>query len=359
MTGIKSIIRPVFRLAVAAGFAGVAFAPQGAVAGVADFYQGKRMKMVIGYPPGSGYDLHARALARHMHRHIPGKPKIIAQNMPGAGSLKAANYLYNLAPKDGTVMGAINRSMPMAHLLGTLSKKKGKFDPLKFNWIGSMSKSVALAVFWHTTKINSFKDAFTKEYILTSSSPTSDSVVFPTVLNRVLGTKFRMITGHRGSSGNFMAMERGEAEGYVGTTWSSLKTLRYHWIRDKKIKILAQISTKGHPELTHVPLIATFAKTELDKKVLALILAPQAMGRPYFTTPGVPSGRVQALRAAFDATMTDPEFLAEAKRTKIQVSPLNGAGIEDLLRRIHAAPADVIAAARKAVPKRGRKKKKK
>lgn len=355
MNGIKSICG----LGVVFVITGMGFAPFAAGAGVADFYHGKRMKMVIGYPPGSGYDVHARALVRHMHRHIPGKPKIIAQNMPGAGSLKAANYLYNLAPKDGTVMGAINRSMPMAHLLGTLSKKKGKFDPLKFNWIGSMSKSVALAVFWHTTKISSFKDAMKKEYILTASSPTSDSVVFPTVLNRVLGTKFRLITGHRGSSGNYMALERGEAEGYVGTTWSSLKTLRYHWIQEKKIKILAQISTKGHPDLAHIPLIAEFAKTELDKKVLALILAPQAMGRPYFTTPGVPKARVQALRAAFDATMTDPEFLAETKRTKIQVSPLNGVGIENLLRRIHASPADVIAAARKAVPKRARKKKKK
>jgi tripartite-type tricarboxylate transporter receptor subunit TctC len=321
---------------------------------VANFYKGKNVNMVIGYPPGSGYDVHARALAHFIGKHIPGHPKIVPQNMPGAGSLKAANYVYNVAPKDGTILGAINRSLAMAPLLETDPdmKKKLKFDPLKYNWIGSMDKVISLGICRADTGLTSFDQFKKRQVILTASSPTSDSVVFPTVFNNMLGTKFKIIGGHQGTGGNFLALERNEAECYFGTTYSSVRTLKPNWLKPNngEMNVVIQIGTEKNENLKNVPLIMEFASKQ-EQQALELMLAPQVMGRPYMTTPGVPAERVAALRKAFGETMKDPAFLAEAKKIGIEVEPIDGEAIEKLLKRIYKADKNTVELLQKAMPK--------
>lgn len=321
----------------------------------AEFYKGKVVNVIIGYPPGSGYDVHARALAHHIGRHIPGHPTVVPQNMPGAGSLKAANHIYNVAPKDGTVLGAINRSLAMAPLLESDPelKKKLRFDSLKFNWIGSMDNVVAIGVCRTDSGLKTFDQFRDRQVILTASSPTSDSVVFPTVFNNLLGTKFKIVGGHQGSGGNFMALERREAECYFGTTYSSLKTLKPQWLKPNngEMNVVVQIGPEKHEKLPDVPLIMEYASKE-EQQALQLLLAPQAMGRPYMTTPGVLEKRGETLRRAFDATMKDPAFLAEAKKTGIDVEPVTGEAVETLLKRIYKADKKTVTMLQAAMPKK-------
>lgn len=323
----------------------------------AAFYKGKTVKMTIGYPPGSGYDVHARAVMHHIHRHIPGNPTVISQNMPGAGSLKAANYLYNVAEKDGTVLGAINRSLSMQPLLETDPQKKAKlkFDPLKFNWIGSVDKVVALGICREDSGLKNFDQFFQREVIQTASSPTSDSTVFPTVFNKLLGTKIKIIGGHQGSRGNYLALERGEAECYLGTSYGSVRTIKPQWLKpeDKFINVVVVIGTQKPAALKDVPLVLDYAKTNEQKKALELLLAPQVMGRPHLTTPGVPADRVKALREAYMATMKDPKFKAEAQKTGIEIEPLGGEAIETFLEGLYESPPGVVEMLQKAMPKRG------
>lgn len=320
---------------------------------VADFYKDKTVKMVIGYPAGAGYDIHARALVHHIGKHIPGEPTVIAQNMPGAGSLKAANWLANIADQDGTILGAINRSLPMQPMLETDPEKKAllKFDPLEFNWIGSMDKVVALGICTDKSGFTKFDQFFEREMIQTASSPTSDSTVFPTVFNKLLGTKIKIIGGHQGSRGNYLALERGEAECYLGTSYGSLKTIHPDWLEKDHpfANVVVQIGTEKHPTLPHVPLIMEYAD-EQQQKALELLLAPQVMGRPHFTTPGVPKERVAALRAAYMATMKDSEFLKEAEKTGIDVEPMSGEEIEEHLRGIYRAKPEVVRMLQDAMP---------
>jgi tripartite-type tricarboxylate transporter receptor subunit TctC len=331
---------------LAVGFLGISDASADAVS---DFYKGKQVKLIIGYPAGSGYDVHARLLARHIGRHIPGEPSIIPQNMVGAGSIRAANFVYNVAAKDGLTFAGINRSVPLAPLLGTTEKEQSQFDALKFGWVGSMNSAVSIGIAWAASGITKFDDLLTREVIVAAAAPASDSYVFAHILNNIVGTKLKIVSGYQGSTENYLALERGEATGYMGTSYSSLKATKPDWIRDKKVNILVQMSLNKDPDLPDVPLVMEFTKTEAQRQALELILAPQQMGRPYMSTPDVPPERLKALQVAFMDTMKDPAFVREAQKETIDVDPMDGPAVLALLGKLYKSPPAVVAAAQKAL----------
>ncbi|MGH6946604.1 MAG: Bug family tripartite tricarboxylate transporter substrate binding protein [Kiloniellales bacterium] len=311
----------------------------------AEFYAGKSIDLLIGYSPGGGYDTYGRMVARHMGKHIPGNPDIVPKNMPGAGSLKLTNFLYNVAPKDGTVFGIIGRGIAMEPLLGG---EGTNFDALKFNWIGSANNEVSICAAWHETGIETFEDILEKELIVGGTGSGADTDTFPLVLNNVFDTKLKLISGYPGGSDVLLAMERGEVGGRCGWSWSSVKTNHMHWVEGKKINILVQMSMNKHPDLPDVPLIIDLAETKEQKQVLALIFSRQTMGRPFVAPPDIPADRVEALRAAFDATMADPEFLAEAQKADLEITPVTGTEIQALLVDIYDTPKKVVERAAKA-----------
>lgn len=319
-----------------------AVATQPAVAnGVADFYKKKRLTLYVGYSAGGGYDRYSRALARHMGRHIPGKPRIIVKNRPGAGSMILTNELYNSLPKDGTVFATIGRGVPHEPLLGT---KEAKFDATKFTWLGSMNNEVSLCVSWHKTDIKTFDDMLKKTYVVGGVGPGSDTDNFPKVINYVFGSKMKLITGYPGGNDINFATERGEVDGRCAWSWSSVKSTRAKWIKENKINLLVQMSTQPHPELTRrgVPFIMDYAKTDDQKAILAFIYSRQAWGRPYLAPPGIPKDRAEALQAAFMATMNDPKFQEDAKKQKLDVAPVPGLKIASLVKELYETPQNII-----------------
>jgi len=316
---------------------------------VSDFYRGKQVKLIIGYAPGTGYDVHARLLGRHLGRHIPGEPTIVPQTMEGAGSLRAGLYVYNVAEKDGLTIGAMNRSMVLAPLLGTLESGQSNFDPRQFGWIGSINSATTVGVVWAASGITKFDDLRQREVIVSSDQTTSDSYVFAQLMNNLLGTKLKVITGYSGTTASYLAMERGETTGYMGTSYSSLKATKPDWIRDKKVNILIQVSLKPDPELPDVPVITSLATTPAEKQALELLLAPQQMSRPYFTTPGVDPKRLAALQKAFMDTMKDPAFIADAQKLTIDIDPMDGKDISALLEKIYKSSPEAVAAAKRAI----------
>ena len=342
------ISRILVGLGAAGALVGALFAQPVAAGSVADFYKGKTITIYIGYSPGGGYDAYARTVGRHIGKHIPGNPGTVAKNRPGAGSLKLANELYNTLPKDGTAIGTIGRGIPMEPLFGT---KEAKFDPSKFNWLGSANNEVSVCVAWHTSPIKTLNDFLTKEMIVGGTGPGADTDTFPKVLNNVIGTKLKLVTGYPGGNNINLAIERGEVQGRCGWSWSSVKSTRAQWLRDKKINVLLQMSTAKHPELPDVPFVMDLAKTEKDRKVLKLVFARQAWGRPFVAPPGVPADRVKALQAAFMATMKDPKFLEDAKKQKLEIAPISGAEIGRLMVALYASPKDIVQAAKEAAEK--------
>ncbi len=313
------------------------------------FYADKQVNFIIGYPAGSGYDVYARLLASHIGQHIPGRPRIVPQNMPSAGSLGAANYIYTRAPRDGSVIGAINRSLPLAPLLQTVPADSVNFDPLKFTWLGSMSKEFTIGFVITSTGITAFDELRERQVTTGTAAVTADGFIFPNLMNRMLGTKFKILLGYPGSKQVYLALERGEIDGYFGGTLSSLMAGRPNWITDGKIKILVQIAMEKAPQLPDVPLITEFVRSGAERQALKLVLSPQLMGRPYLAPPGLPPDRADALRTAFTQTMTDPAFLAEANKLGVDVSPMGGGEILELLKTIYATPQDVVALARDAL----------
>jgi tripartite-type tricarboxylate transporter receptor subunit TctC len=338
-------------LALAACTAMMGLAGPSEAQSVADFYKNKRITVYIGYGPGGGYDRYGRVLTREMGRFIPGKPRMIAKNMPGAGSIVLANALYNTLPKDGTAIGIIGRGVPMEPLFG---RKGPRFDATKFSWIGSMNNEVSLCVAFHTSGFTRFEETMQREMILAATAQGSDGVDFPLALNNVLGTKFKLITGYPGGATLQLAQERGEAHGRCGWSWSSIKATRPHWIKEGKLKIMLQLALKKHPEISpDVPLVMDIAKTKRDKQILQLIFARQAMGRPFLAPPAVPADRVEALRAAFDAMVKDPGVKAMAAKTKLEVEPVSGKEIEAMLKEIYSAPKEIVQAAADATQRVG------
>ncbi|MGA7486649.1 MAG: tripartite tricarboxylate transporter substrate-binding protein [Xanthobacteraceae bacterium] len=307
----------------------------------ADFYKGRTVDLYIGYSAGGGYDIYARALARHIGRLIPGNPTVVPKNMPGAGSLVLANWLYNVAPKDGTAFGMIGRGTGFDPLLGST---KAQFDAAKFNWIGSMNDEVSVCVAWHTSGIAELDQVKQKQLTVGGTGPAADTDQFPKVLNATLGTKFKIVTGYPGGNDVDLAMERGEVMGRCGWSWSSVIATHKSWIDDKKINVLVQLSLSKHPDLPHVPLVMDFAKTDEQKQVFKLVFARQPMGRPFLAPPGIPAERVAVLRKAFMDTMKDGEFLAEAGKLKLEINPVSGAAVQDIVQEVYQTPKSVAAA---------------
>ena len=324
----------------ALAFAGLMLVPvsMAAAQSPAEFYKGKTVELLIGYSAGGGYDVYGRLLARHMGKHIPGNPSIVPKNMTGAGSLKLANWLYNVAPKDGTAFGIIARGTGFDPLLG---RKGAQFDAEKFNWLGSMNNEVSVCVAWHTTGITRIEELFGKELTVGGTGPSADTDQFPRVTNGVLGTKFKVVAGYPGGNDVALAMERGEVQGRCGWSWSSVKSTHQNWLDEKKINVLLQLALTKHPELPDVPLVVDLAKTDEQRRILRIIFARQVMGRPFLAPPGVPRDRVEALRKAFDDTMKDKEFLAEAQKIDLEINPVSGEEVQKLVQEAYDTPAEI------------------
>jgi tripartite-type tricarboxylate transporter receptor subunit TctC len=301
----------------------------------ADFYKGRNVDLYIGYSVGGAYDLYARVIARHLGKHIPGNPTIVPKNMEGAGSLRLANWIYNVGPKDGTALATIGRGTAFDPLLGS---KAAQFRADRFTWIGSANNEVSVCVAWKGSGVTRFEDVLTKELIVGGTGQAADTDQFPRILNGVLGAKFKIVSGYPGGNDVTLAMERGEVKGRCGWSWSSVLATHKRWIDNKSITVLAQLSLNKHPDLPDVPLIMDFAKGEDQQQIFKLIFARQVMGRPYLAPPGVPADRADALRKAFMDTMRDPEFLAEAEKSQLEITPVAGAEVEKLVNDLYQTP---------------------
>src|SRR3954469_15957969 len=314
---------------------------------VEEFYRGKTINLAIGFSVGGGYDLYARHLARHMGRHIPGNPAIVPQNMAGAGSLRAANFIYTAAPKDGTAFGIFARTTGINPLL----ESGATFDSTKFSWLGSVSDDVSICMTWHTTSIKTWQDFITKPSALGGEGPSSEPDVFARLYKNVFNAPIKLVSGYPGTNEIMLAMERGEVDGLCGISWSTLKTRHPEWLKDKKINLVSQASFKKIPDIGDVPLVIEQTQDHEKQQILKLFLAAQEMARPFAAPPGIPADRKAALVAAFDATMQDLEYLADAKKLEIDVNPVSGKALEELLAELYATPKDVLKKASEAVTK--------
>jgi tripartite-type tricarboxylate transporter receptor subunit TctC len=319
-------------------------------AAIEDF-AGKQISLFIGTTAGGGYDLYARTLARHIARHIHGHPSIIAKNMPGAGGLALANYLYNRAPSDGSELATVQNGLPFEKLFQTLSAegKNALFDATKFGWIGSMMQTVFVTVTWHASGVKTLQDATVKEVVLGASATSSDSYVLAMLSNNLLGTKFKVVHGYAGAAEVDLAVENGEVQGEAGKDWTTLMSTRPQWISDKKINILLQMGLKAHPDLAGVPRAIELARTPEDRQIMEIVFAKFGMSRPFLVPPGMAPERLETLRRAFDATMNDPAFRAEAEKLGMAVDPVSGENVQLLVSRIMATPTDLARRAREAL----------
>ncbi|HEX4407795.1 MAG TPA: hypothetical protein VH206_03380 [Xanthobacteraceae bacterium] len=311
----------------------------------ADFYKGRNIDLYIGYSTGGAYDLYARVIGRHMGAHIPGEPTLVPKNLEGAGSLRLANYLYRVAPQDGSAFGTIGRGIAFDPLL---IGQGDAFDAQKFSWIGSANNEVSVCVAMKDSGITKFEDLFTKELTVGGTGTSADTDQFPRVLNGVLGTHFKIVEGYPGGNDVLLAMERGEVKGRCGWSWSSVKSTRQAWLTENKMTVLVQLSLTRHPELPDVPLITDFAKNDEERQILKMVFARQVMGRPYLAPPNLPADRLATLRQAFMDTMSDKDFLAEATKVELEVNPVSGADVEKLVKDVYATPAGIIAKAKAA-----------
>jgi tripartite-type tricarboxylate transporter receptor subunit TctC len=302
-----------------------------------DFYRGKTIRVVVGSEVGGGYDLYARTFAAHLRRHVPGEPTILVQNMPGGGGLQSANWLFNIAPKDGLVIGLIQRGVPFYPFFGD---KNALFTPTQFNWLGSFASEVGSTTVWHTAKAQTMADAFNSSIVLGGSGP-NDSETYPHLMNNTIGTKFRIVSGYRANSTVLLAMERGEVEGLTGS-WSSIKSERPNWLRDKQIRVLVQIARTRAPDLADVPLVTDYVKTDEHKAMWKVILAMAEVGRPVAAPPGTPPELTKVLRKAFTATVSDPAFIAEMERGRRELSPEDGETMQRLLDEVAATPPETL-----------------
>jgi len=305
------------------------------------FYQGKQIELDINSSVGGGYDLYARLLARHMGKYISGNPTIVPKNMVGASGLRLANWLASAAPRDGTVIGAVSRATAFEPLLGNTA---AQYDGTKFAFIGSGNDEVSVCVTWHTSGVASFQEALKREVTVGASGGIGDDTYqFPALLDRMFGAKFKIVRGYPGGNEINLAMERGEVKGRCGIPWSTVKAARRDWIDDKKVNFLMQFSLAKHPDLPDVPLVTDLAKTDEQRAIGRLIFSRQVMGRPFALPPGVAQERVAELRKAFDATMADKDYLADAAKMKLEVKPVSGEQIEHLIDDIYQTTSPAIA----------------
>ena len=308
-------------------------------AGVEDFYKGKTISLIIGYSVGGGYDLYARLLARHMGKYIPGHPTIVPQNMTGAGSLRAANFIYGAAPKDGTVFGTFGRTIATTPLLmpGT-----AQFDGTKFAWLGSITNEVSICVTWHASPVKVWQDALEKPITMGGEGSGADPDVYALLYKNVFGAKWKLVTGYHGTNDTVLAMERGEVDGLCGLSWSTLKSRHMEFFNDKKINVIIQAALKKQPELANVPLASELTNDPERLQILKFLLASQEMARPFAAPPDIPADRRAALIAAFEKTMQDPELLTEARKLSMDVNPLPAQTLTQLVAELYATPRAVV-----------------
>jgi tripartite-type tricarboxylate transporter receptor subunit TctC len=319
-----------------------------AQAEVADFYKGRSISLVIGYSVGGGYDAYARLLARYIGRHIPGEPSIVPQQMTGAGSLRATNYIFSVAPKDGSVFGTFSRSMGIAPLLG-----QAEFDSRNFSWLGSMTDDDTTCVTWNSSPIRTWDDFLGKPSKLGGLGADADPDIWALLYKNVFGAKVQLVSGYPGTNDVVLAMERGEVDGLCGLSWSTIKTRHAEWLSSHSANIIVQAALKKEPEISSVPLATDLISNPQQLQIIKLLLASQAMARPFAAPPGIPSDRRSALIAAFDATMHDGDFLAEAQKLSFEIHPVSAATIDDLLAEVYATPKDVLARAARAISSAG------
>ena len=303
------------------------------------FFKGRQITFLIGAGAGGGYDAYYRTFARHVVHHIPGEPTIVPKNMPAASGLAAANTLYTAAERDGATIGAFPNNIPMDPLFGNPG---ARYDPRKLNWLGSIGKLENVCATWITSPVKTIAQAREREVVVAAAAATSNSAIMPKVLNALLGTRFKPIMGYDPGSGMTLALESGETEGVCGLSWSTIKAARPHWIKDNKLNVIVQLGLAKLPELPDVPAALDLVTDPVKKQVLGLILVRQELGRPLAAPPGVPADRLEILRGAFDATMKDPQFLAEAAKLELEIEPLSAPEIDKLLADAFATPKPIV-----------------
>ncbi len=336
----------VFRIAAAGLCAGLLASPSVAQAPFA----GKQLTLTVSSEPGNGYDVYARAVAHAWPKHIPGQPTMVVKNMQGASGLLMVNYLYNQAAKDGTELGACQSGTVLEKVFHTVSEggKNALFDATKFGWIGTVNQSTHLLVARSDATVKTFDDLQKNELIVGASSANSDNGLNANLLRQMFGAKIKVIYGYPGPALD-LAIDRGELQGAAGKDYSSVKSVRPYWLSERKVNLLVQFGINAHPELKHVPLVLDLAKTPEDRQVLELIFTKYGMARPVLAPPGLPPERLATLRAAFDAAVVDPEFLAQAEKQRLEINPLSGKEVEALVNKIFGMPEPLLARARAAV----------
>ncbi len=308
------------------------------VAAQSDIYKDKTVRMVIAGGAGGGYDLYARLLSQHMAKHIPGAPTIINQNMPGAAGITATNWAEKIAPKDGSVIVATYHVLLLEPLFGNAA---ANYDPTQFEWLGSVGKQQNICVTWHTSPVKTIEDARQREVTVSSTGASGHTTLIPRMLNTVLGTKFKVIGGYQTAESR-LAVERGEVDGICGLSWTTLKTASPDWLKGNRMNLLVQTGAQPMRDLPNVPLLIDYVKNPEDRQVLNLIAAPDDMGRPFLMPPGTPKSMVSVLRKAFDETMQDAAFLADADKRQMEIDPLSGAELERLIKAAYATPKPLV-----------------
>ena len=332
-------------LVAAAVLAGLMTAP----AAAADFYAGRTIDFVIGSDVGGGYDIYARAIARHLGRFIPGNPGIVAKNQPGAGSARAASFVYSVAPKDGTVIGAVFPGVIIEPLLS--ERPQALFDPVKFQFLASADNATRVCATHERSKIRTFEEARKQKAVMGGSAAGASTRDYVNMHRKSMGALFELVTGYKGTSEILLAMERGEVDGLCGFDWSSLKSQRPAWLRERKVNVLLQVNLEPEDELTRmgIPQVWPYIKDDTDRKAVELILGQQVFGRPYVAPPGVPAEQIAILRTAFMATMRDKDFLADAEKARIDVAPSSGEKVQALVERLYATPKAIVERAKDLV----------
>jgi tripartite-type tricarboxylate transporter receptor subunit TctC len=308
-----------------------------------EFYRGRTITILVGFTAGGGYDLYARLLGRHIGKHIPGNPTVVVQNMPGAGSMKATQYVYGVAAKDGLTLATVSRGMVTEPLLNGAN-----FDPVKLTWLGTITSETSVCATWKTSLVKNWDDMFAREFSLGGSAVGADPDTFALIMRNVFGAKVKLVTGYPGGNDINLAMERQEVDGRCGWSWTSLKSQK-NWL--PQINVLVQFNLEKNADLPDVPVALERAKDDEQRQVLRLLIAGQYVGRPFFTSPDIPAERKAALRAAFDATMKDPQFLADAAKLDLEVSPIGAATIDAFLAELYRTPQDVVGKAVAAIQK--------
>jgi tripartite-type tricarboxylate transporter receptor subunit TctC len=313
---------------------------------IEDFYTGRQVKLVIGSNTGGAYDSYGRLLAAHLGRHIPGNPTVVPSNMPGASGIQSANYLYQIAPKDGSALGLFNQSMGQRQML---EPDAVRFNAASFNWLGAMNTTTNVFITWHASGVKTLDDAKTKDVVMGALSSDGGNSVYPFLLNKFLGTRFKVVLGYQGGNTIQLAMERGEVDGRAAVVWPGLKAGWPQWIADKKINIILQIGLRKEAELPEVPLLVDLAKTPADQAIFHFVSSDSAMGFPVVAPPGVPADRIATLRKAFQATMADSAFLTDAEKRALPIQPRSGDDVQQVIDALIATPKDVIATLKRSI----------